>query len=265
MDGESDKSDTAAVDRWKNKIFQSQKFTCANGWCGIFLENHDQSRCANKFLNKECRNNSSITALAVLYFFLYGTPFIYQGQEIGMRNAIWQSIDEMDDARAKGMYYEAIQRNEDPAKVLKYFEELGRDNARTPMQWNDNVNAGFTEGTPWMKVNENYHKINVTEQENDPSSVLSFYKKLTRLRRNPKYQDIFAYGNFSPLYEDIPALIAYTRKKNQQTISVIVNFKNKCQSIPSVTGKCILNNNNTLLTKENQLLLQPYQAVVFAN
>ncbi len=265
MEGETDKYDTAAVERWKDKIFQSQKFTYKNGWSGVFLENHDQSRCANKFLEEKCRNYSSITALAVLYFFLYGTPFIYQGQEIGMRNALWKNIDEMDDLRAKGMYYEAIERNDDPDKVLKYFEELGRDNARTPMQWNDNANAGFTEGTPWMKVNENYPAINVAEQEQNPSSILSFYKKVTRLRRDPKYRETFAEGSFSPLYENIPALIAYTRKRDVQTITVIVNFKNECQAIPSVNGKCILNNNDSLLTKENRLLLQPYQAIVFAD
>ena len=182
-----------------------------------------------------------------------------------MRNALWKNIDEMDDLRAKGMYYEAIERNDDPDKVLKYFEELGRDNARTPMQWNDNANAGFTEGTPWMKVNENYPAINVAEQEQNPSSILSFYKKVTRLRRDPKYRETFAEGSFSPLYENIPALIAYTRKRDVQTITVIVNFKNECQAIPSVNGKCILNNNDSLLTKENRLLLQPYQAIVFAD
>ena len=263
MEGEKDKSDIAAVERWKNRIFRSQTFMYRNGWPGIFLENHDQSRCVNKFLEKDCRNRHSITAMAVVYFYLYGTPFIYQGQEIGMTNVTWKNIDEMDDVRAKGMYQEAVQRNEDPTPVLEYFSELGRDNARTPMQWDDSANAGFTTGKPWIKVNENYPSLNVAGQEQDPSSVLSFYKKLTRVRRDPDYQELFAKGTFAPLYEDVPALIAYTRSCPSQTMSVIVNFKNREQAVPSVKGKCILNNFDTLTDTDGQLLLRPYQAVVF--
>ena len=265
MEGEADKSDIDAVERWKNRIFQSQKFTYQNGWSGVFLENHDQSRCVNKFLEEDCRNYFSTTALAVLYFYLYGTPFIYQGQEIGMTNLAWKTIDEMDDVRAKGMYQEAIEKGEDPSKVLKYFGELGRDNARTPMQWENSENAGFTTGTPWMKVNENYPAINAADQDQDPSSILSFYKKVTRLRRDPKYQDTFAEGNFSPLYEDVPALIAYTRAKDLQTVSVIVNFKKQSQAVPLTSGTCILNNYGSLTEKDGQMLLAPYQAVVFAS
>ena len=182
-----------------------------------------------------------------------------------MTNLAWKTIDEMDDVRAKGMYQEAIEKGEDPSKVLKYFGELGRDNARTPMQWENSENAGFTTGTPWMKVNENYPAINAADQEQDPSSILSFYKKVTRLRRDPKYQDTFAEGNFSPLYEDVPALIAYTRAKDLQTVSVIVNFKKQSQAVPLTSGTCILNNYGSLTEKDGQMLLAPYQAVVFAS
>lgn len=265
MEDEEDKSSVDAVERWKEKIFHSQKFTYENGWCGIFLENHDQSRCVNKFLEEKCRNYNSITALAVLYFCMYGTPFIYQGQEIGMTNVAWKSVDEMDDVRAKGMYREAIEKGEDPSKVLKYFEEWGRDNARTPMQWDDSNNAGFTDGIPWLKVNENYHRINVAEQENDPASILTFYKKLIKVRRDPEYKNIFTEGDFSPVFEKIPALIAYSRKKGKETLTIVVNFKNKYQSIPIVKGECILNNCNTLEIHDEEIMLQPYQAVVIYN
>ena len=116
-----------------------------------------------------------------------------------------------------------------------------------------------------MKVNENYPAINAADQEQDPSSILSFYKKVTRLRRDPKYQDTFAEGNFVPLYENIPALIAYTRTKDPQTVSVIVNFKNKSQAVPLTDGTCILNNYGSLAKRDGQMLLKPYQAVVFTN
>ena len=220
----------------------------------------------NKFLEEDCRNYFSTTALAVLYFYLYGTPFIYQGQEIGMTNLAWKTIDEMDDVRAKGMYQEAIEKGEDPSKVLKYFGELGRDNARTPMQWENSENAGFT----------NRHSLDEGSTKTIPQSMqptrnrilrpsFPFYQKVTRLRRDPKYQDTFAEGNFSPLYEDVPALIAYTRAKDLQTVSVIVNFKKQSQAVPLTSGTCILNNYGSLTEKDGQMLLAPYQAVVFAS
>ena len=159
MEGETDKSSVEAVERWKQRILESQRFTSEAGWSGLFLENHDQSRCVNKYLEKDQIGFAGASAMAVMYFYLYGTPFIYHGQEIGMTNAVWNSIEEMDDVRAKGMYQEALEQTQDPQKVLEYFGELGRDNARTPMQWCDEKNAGFWEGRPWLKVKENYQGI----------------------------------------------------------------------------------------------------------
>jgi glycosidase len=149
MKEEADKSSIEAVERLKKRIFDTQRATSRIGWNGIFLENHDQSRCVNKYLEKENICKESASALATLYFFLCGTPFIYEGQEIGMTNVSWNSIDEMDDVRAKGKYREAVEQKQDPQEVLDYFSELGRDNSRTPMQWSGEKNAGFTTGTPW--------------------------------------------------------------------------------------------------------------------
>ena len=125
-----------------------------------------------------------------------------------MTNAVWNSIEEMDDVRAKGMYQEALEQKQDPQKVLEYFGELGRDNARTPMQWCDEKNAGFTEGTPWLKVNENYQGINVKAQEARDDSLLAFYRRLTALRHQEPYASVFAEGTVRPVMEELPAVIA---------------------------------------------------------
>lgn len=265
MEGEEDKSSIEAVERWKQRIFSGQRMSGENGWSGIFLENHDQSRCANKYLEEENRNFYSLSAMAAMYFFLRGTPFIYQGQEIGMTNAVWNSIDEMDDVRAKGMYQEAIDQNQDPQKVLDYFGELGRDNARTPMQWNSGKNAGFSEGTPWLKVNDNYKKINVEEQEQDPASLLAFYKKLTRLYHNEAYKDLLAEGKMIPVLTELPGVIAYERRLEEQAITVVVNFKNEIQEIPFIEGTCVLDNYDEIRTEKESMVLKLYQAVIFEN
>ena len=248
MEGEADKSSVEAVERWKKRILKSQRFTSEIGWNGLFLENHDQSRCVNKYLEKDQIGYAGASALAVMYFYLYGTPFIYQGQEIGMTNAVWNSIEEMDDVRAKGMYREALEQKQDPQKVLEYFGELGRDNARTPMQWCDEKNAGFTAGTPWLKVNENYQDINVKEQEARGDSLLAFYRRLTALRHQEPYASVFAEGTVRPVMEELPAVIAYEREWNGRTVTVAVNFKKTEQEIPIAStsnltdGMCLLSN-----------------------
>lgn len=262
MEDETNKSSVEAVERWKKKIFKNQQFTREIGWNGLFLENHDQSRCVNKYLEKDQISFASASALAVLYFYLYGTPFIYQGQEIGMTNAVWNSIEEMDDVRAKGMYQEAIDQNGNPEQVLRYLGELGRDNARTPMQWCDEKNAGFTEGTPWLKVNENYGDINVKDQEARGDSLLSFYKKLIALRHQKPYESVFIEGSFRPIMEELPAVIAYERVWEGQNVSVIVNFKNAEQEIPFMEGNCLLTNADIPKQVDGKYVLKAFQAIV---
>ena len=263
MEGETDKSSVEAVERWKQRILESQRFTSEAGWSGLFLENHDQSRCVNKYLEKDQIGFAGASAMAVMYFYLCGTPFIYQGQEIGMTNAEWNSIEEMDDVRAKGMYREALEQNGDPQKVLEYFGELGRDNARTPMQWCDGKNAGFTEGVPWLKVNENYREINVKAQEERGDSLLAFYKKLTALRHQEPYASVFAEGTIRPVLKELPAVIAYEREWDGRIVTVAVNFKKTEQEIPVVGSKCLLSNEGELQQMGERYLLKAYQAVVF--
>jgi len=265
MQDEKDKSSEPAVERWKAKIFNSQLFTSKNGWSAIFLENHDQSRCINRFLESKDQNVFSASALATMYFFLCGTPFIYQGQEIGMTNAVWHSIDEMNDVRAKRMLKEAVELNTNSEKVLNYINELGRDNSRTPMQWNAGSNAGFSMGVPWLKVQANHNVINVEDEERDPLSLLTYYKKLIQLRRHAVYGKVFADGTFQKILEECSGIIAYKRAISNMEVEVIVNFTNQQKKIKIPSGICLLSNYQKMIMTDDTLLLKPYQAVIFSN
>lgn len=268
MEKEEDKSDKEAVERLKKRIFDSQSFISKNGWCGIFLENHDQSRCLNKYLEKKDRNYYSATALAALYFFLYGTPFIYEGQEIGMMNATWNSIDEIDDVRAKTIWREQVEQGEDGDKLLKYFSDWGRDNARTPMQWDSSENAGFTSASPWLKVQENYREINVESQLHNPDSLLSFYKRLIALHKSKDFEEILVRGSFQPVLEEKKGIIAYERVCEKKKITVIVNMTNQEQRLNSrytgvLAAAPVLGNYKAIAYEEDCAVLRPYQALVY--
>lgn len=258
MEGENDKSSIHAVERWKKKMFTHVAHNSGIGWSAIFLENHDQSRCLNKFLERENISFYSASALASIYFFLYGTPFIYQGQEIGMTNVKWKNINDMDDIRAKRTYEEAVGQGKDPDEVLAYFSELGRDNARTPMQWDDSENGGFTCGKPWIKCNDNYRTINAQSEVNDPDSLYSYYKRLIQCYHD--HADIVRQAEFRPMYEEYPGLFAYEREVNGKGLLVIVNFTNEKLMFQKIDQKCVLCNYHETESE----WLQPYEARIYS-
>lgn len=258
MEGETNKASIQAIERWKKKIFSHVSHNSTIGWSAIFLENHDQSRCLNKFLERENISFYSAAALASIYFFLYGTPFIYQGQEIGMTNVKWKNINDMDDIRAKRTYEEAVEQGEDPDEVLAYFSELGRDNARTPMQWDSSENGGFTDGKPWIKCNDNYRTINAQNQVNDPNSLYNYYKRLIKCYHD--HADIVRQATFRPMYEEYPGLIAYEREVNGKGLLVVVNFTNEKLMFQKIDQRCVLCNYH----KTESGLLQPYEARIYS-
>ena len=258
MEGENDKSSIHAVERWKKKMFTHVAHNSGIGWSAIFLENHDQSRCLNKFLERENISFYSASALASIYFFLYGTPFIYQGQEIGMTNVKWKNINDMDDIRAKRTYEEAVGQGKDPDEVLAYFSELGRDNARTPMQWDDSENGGFTCGKPWIKCNDNYRTINAQSEVNDPDSLYNYYKRLIQCYHD--HADIVRQAEFRPMYEEYPGLFAYEREVDGKGLLVIVNFTNEKLMFQKIDQKCVLCNYHETESE----WLQPYEARIYS-
>ena len=271
MEGEEDKASVEAIERLKKRLFDSQRFISRYGWCGTFLENHDQARCLNRYLDQKDRNRYSASALATLYFFLYGTPYIYEGQEIGMENPAWASLDELKDTRARITCRERLKQGQTEEEVLEYFSAWGRDNARTPMQWDDSENAGFTKGSPWMKVRDDYREVNVEKQWKEPASLLLYYQKLIRLRKEA-LQDVMIHGSFAPILEAEEGVIAYQRIAGDNVLSVVVNMVNQKHTLPIESGKglpydmpgtvLLLNNYEEIIRTDEGLLLQPYQALV---
>ena len=201
--------------------------------------------------------------LAALNFMLKGLPFIYQGQELGMENVPFSSIDEVDDISTLDEYQVALDAGLTPADALKVVARFSRDNARTPMQWSDEANAGFTTGKPWLKVNPNYTRINVKSQMDDPDSVRSFYRDLIALRKNPEYKETVVYGALEPYLEDRHNLMAYYRR-GDRTLLVIGNYQKEAQTVelPSGYQKILLNNYPELTAEGNNLKLSGYQVVI---
>lgn len=237
-----------------------------NGWNALYLENHDQIRSVNKFGSVAYRVESA-KCLAALYFLMKGTPFIYQGQELGMTNVKFDSIDDYDDVGMINYYRIQREKGDSHDEIMKVIWETGRDNSRTPMQWNTERNAGFSTGTPWMKVNPNYVDINVEEQKSDKNSVLNFYKQLIKIR---KQHDVLVYGTYKLLAEEDTAIYAYTRTLEGKTAVVICNMspKNQTFEFPSESAfanKEVLIHNYPLDKNETleKCTLHPYETRVY--
>lgn len=165
--------------------------------------------------------------LGTVSVLLRGIPFIYQGQEIGMKNAEWNCMEEFDDINTKDQYQVAVRAGLSEREALEICGKMSRDNARTPVQWSGAENAGFTTGTPWLKVNSDYREINVAAQENDPDSVLNYYRRLVALRKSAAYKEVFTYGEFIPVYENLDGIMAFYRKDDSARILVAANFGKK--------------------------------------
>lgn len=216
---------------WRKTIINSQLQVQKCGIEANIIENHDEPRGVSRFLPEYARNPLGTKMLGTVSVLLRGIPFIYQGQEIGMQNAVWNDVKEYNDINTIDQYNLAISAGLSDKKALAVCSKMSRDNARTPVQWSDSDNAGFTTGTPWLKVNSNYKDINVQNQENDPDSVLNYYRKLVATRKSPEYKEVFTYGVFEPAYEDTEYVMAYYRVSDNQRILVAANFGKDAKTI----------------------------------
>ncbi len=250
-------------DDYKHCCFESQKKIGNIGFLSNIIENHDEPRGVSRYIPEGDCCDRSKKLLAALNFMLRGLPFIYQGQEIGMGNVPLSSIDEVDDISTLDEYQVALDAGLTCEEALKVAAKFSRDNARTPMQWSDEANAGFTEGKPWLKVNPNYTSINVKSQMEDPDSVRSFYKELIALRKNPEYKETVVYGALEPYLEDTHNLMAYYRK-GDKTLLVIGNYQMEEQAarLPGAYKKVLLNNCPELSEDGFTLRLSGYQVVI---
>ena len=250
-------------DDYRNCCFESQRKVGETGFLSNIIENHDEPRGVSRYIPEGDCCLESKKMLAALNFMLRGIPFIYQGQELGMENVSFSSIDEVDDISSLDEYKVALEAGLTPKEALKAVARFSRDNARTPMQWSDGANAGFTTGTPWLKVNPNYTAINAAAQLSDPDSVWSFYKKLIALRKNPSYKETIVYGTLEPVWEERHNLMAYYRK-GDKTLLVIGNYQQKEQEVilPSECRKVLLNNYPDMVMENNVLKLNGYQVLI---
>ena len=250
-------------DDYKKCCFDAQAKVGDLGFLSNIIENHDEPRGVSRYIPEGDCCIESKKMLAALNFLLRGLPFIYQGQELGMENVPIASIDEVDDISARDEYRVALEAGLSPEEALKVVAKYSRDNARTPMQWTDEANAGFTTGTPWLKVNPNYPSINAAAQVNDADSVYSFYKKLIAPRKDPVYKETIVYGALEPVWEERHNLMAYYRR-GERTLLIVGNYQKEAQEIqlPANCQKVLLNNYREPVEDGPTIRLQGYQVLV---
>lgn len=251
-------------EEYKHCIFRTQKRVGDLGMVSNIIENHDEPRGVSHYIQPEDLCLASKKLLGGVNFCLKGLPFLYQGQEIGMENTVFSSIEDVDDIGTLDEYKVGLDAGLSPKEALEAAGHFSRDNGRTPMQWSAGEQAGFTTGKPWLAVNPNYTRINVESQENDPDSVLNFYRKLTALRKDSRYQEALVYGTFVPYLEEEKNLIGYLRKTEAQTLLVLANFQKEGRMVklPGETAKVLLNNLDSVKIENGIISMKPYQFVV---
>lgn len=238
--------------------WQNELYNC--GWNSLFWDNHDLPRIVSRWGNDREYRVESAKMLAILLHGMQGTPYIYQGEELGMTN-VQYDIEDYKDCEIINMYHERLEKGYSKDEIMKSIYAKGRDNARTPMQWDDSANAGFTTGTPWIKVNDNYDKINAKSQVDDPDSIFSCYKKLVQLRKD---YPVFVDGKFTLLLEDDENIFAYSRKNEEKTMLVVCNFFDKEIPMPlakECEGMEVLISNYK--DTSDMSVLRPYEARMY--
>ena len=205
----------------KRAIANSQAATKNNGWYPIFFENHDKPRSVNHFMPKGADSVKAAKALGTILLTLRGTPFIFEGQELGCTNVAWDSIKNYDDIQSRGQYQIALNEGFSKEQALEFVHFFSRDNARTPMQWSADANAGFTAGKSWLPVNENYKTCNAEVEDGDENSVLNYFRRLSNLRQ---HSDALLYGDYEELLKDDEKIFAFARSVEDKKIYVLVNF-----------------------------------------
>jgi len=237
------------------------------GWNSLYLENHDQPRIVSRWGDDQEYRLESAKMLATMMFFQQGTPYIYQGQEIGMTNAYFKDLSQYRDIESLNIYkigrkYLKLSHN----RMMKKLQKMSRDNARTPMQWDDSENAGFTTGTPWIEVNQNYLDVNVKQAQKDPNSILNYYKKLIKLR---KEHEIIVYGDYQELYPNHKHLYVYERNLDNQKLIVITSFSKKPvkftvpKNLKYTKSELLLSNYADASSNIETFITRPFEARVY--
>ena len=249
---------------FKRIMIKWQEELQGKAWNSLFLGNHDQPRSVSRFGNDNpAYRETSAKMLATCLHMMQGTPYVYQGEELGMTNVYFDKLEDYRDIESINFFTELTEAGlMTPEYMMKCLMLRSRDNARTPMQWDDSAQAGFTNGAPWIKVNPNYKEINAAQQLEDPNSIFYYYQKLIRLR---KEKDIIVYGGFEPLYRDDEQIFAYIRRQKQEKLLTVCNFsdKNAEMEIPEEFkgAECLITNLDRTVF-EGRIVLKPYEAFV---
>ena len=251
---------------WKKILSRWQTGLEGKAWNSLFLSSHDQPRSVSWFGNdSEQYREISAKMLGTCLHMMQGTPYVYQGEELGMCNAYFDQLEDYRDIESLNAYKELTETcGVSHEEMMGYLKRISRDNARTPMQWDDSANAGFTTGTPWIKVNSNYPKVNAKQEVSDPDSVFSYYKKLIRLRHE---NEIIVYGDYKLLAPENEALFIYTRMLGTQRLMVLCNFTEKEVPIPAEVTEQIPADAQLLIgnyPEQKEKMLQAYEARVYA-
>ncbi|HHD2752174.1 TPA: alpha-glucosidase [Clostridium perfringens] len=254
------------VKAYKDVLTNWQNSLEGKGWNALFVENHDIPRVVSTWGNDDKYLTECAKAFGAVYFLQKGTPFIYQGQELGMTNVKYHSISEYDDVKTINTYNERIESGVSEEIALKEAWVTSRDNSRTPMQWNSSKNAGFTEGKPWIGVNENFETINVEVEEKDENSVLNFYKKLIKLKKS---NEALIYGVYDLILEEDRSIYAYTRTLNNDKFLIIANLTGENANYnyegEKLNSKDLLLNNYEVCEHNDlvEFTLKPYECRVY--
>ncbi len=242
----------------KHALSESQSATAKNGWYPAYFENHDQPRSVNHFFPDGADPKKAAKILGAVLLTLRGTPFIYQGEELGMTNRDWKDIAEINDVQTRGQYDLALKEGFTPEEAMKFIRYFTRDNARTPMQWTAGENAGFSSGKTWLPVNENYTSINAETEESDPDSVLNWYRKLLAFRKN---SDVLLQGTYREIMSDSEEVFAFVREHDGQEIITLANFSHNTVKIPEdLVQKTILFSSESTITPSE---LAPLEARIY--
>ena len=252
------------ADELKESIFQAHERADSIGVLSTIIENHDEPRGVSHYIAEGPVNDTSKKALGTIQVLRKGIPFIYQGQEIGMENQVFESVEEFDDIATINVYHVAKEAGLSEEEALVAIAKYSRDNARTPMQWSAEPGLGFSDGTAWLISPKPDYSINVEDQEKDPNSILNYYRPLTALYRPPLYRNTIRFGDMIPAYRDRENIIAFERRGDKRLL-VISNFQNRQATLelPAPIKTVILNNTVGLFQEGDHVLeLAPYQTVV---
>lgn len=254
------------LQEFKDALFKSQEVYNGLGFGALFLENHDQPRSLNKLIKEKDIGLPSAKMLATIYFLLKGIPFVYQGEEIGMTNVKYDSIEDYNDISSIDQYNSALKDGLSKEEALAAVHKRSRDNARIPMQWDDSKNSGFTDGQPWLKVNDNYKEVNVKNNLKAENSILNYYKRLINLRKNSEYSDVIVYGKYKGFMETDKNIFAYIRKYEDKKLLVLANFysENIKVKLNYTVEKLLLSNYDLVDISKDEISLKPYEVLVIS-